>query len=128
MISDINLQQFIKTHVTGRQDSLLQADLEKYDTELRQRIDGRNVLVIGGAGSIGSAYIKAILKFGIAKLVVVDIDENGLTELVRDLRSSVDNQHPGGIHHLSGQLWRQVFEKLFLSPWPLPHCGQLCCP
>jgi len=44
--------------------------------------------VIGGAGTIGSSYIKAIFKFNIAKLVVVDINENGLTELVRDLRSS----------------------------------------
>ena len=94
MISEINLQNFIKTHVTGRKDSLLQADLKKYDNELKQRINGKNVLVIGGAGSIGSAYIKAILKFRIAKLVVVDIDENGLTELVRDLRSSVEYQIP----------------------------------
>jgi predicted HTH transcriptional regulator len=41
---------------------------------------------------IGSSYIKAILKFNIAKLVVVDINENGLTELVRYLRSSTDVQ------------------------------------
>lgn len=118
MISDINLQQFIKTHVTGRQDSLLQADLEKYDTELRQRIDGRNVLVIGGAGSIGSAYIKAILKFGIAKLVVVDIDENGLTELVRDLRSSVDNQLPKEFITYPVSFGDRVFEKLFFRHGP----------
>jgi len=39
------------------------------------------VLVIGGAGTIGSFYIKAILKYRIASLVVVDINENDLTEL-----------------------------------------------
>ncbi len=55
---------------------------------LRKRINGKKVLVIGGAGTIGSSYIKAILKFNISRLVVVDINENGLTELVRDLRSS----------------------------------------
>ncbi len=118
MISDINLQQFIKTHVTGRQDSLLLADLEKYDTELRQRIDGKNVLVIGGAGSIGSAYIKAILKFRIAKLVVVDIDENGLTELVRDLRSSGNYNLPEVFITYPVNYGDRVFEKLFLHHGP----------
>jgi len=118
MISDINLQQFIKTHVTGRQDSLLQADLERYDPELRQRIYGRNVLVIGGAGSIGSAYIKAMLKFKIAKLVVVDIDENGLTELVRDLRSSVEYNIPDEFITYPVNFGDAVFEKIFLHHGP----------
>ena len=47
-----------------------------------------NVLIIGGAGTIGSNYIKQILKYNPSKLTVVDINENGLTELTRDLRSS----------------------------------------
>ena len=47
-----------------------------------------NVLVIGGAGTIGSSYIKQLLKYKPAKITVVDINENGLTELTRDLRSS----------------------------------------
>ena len=113
MISEINLQNFIKTHVTSRKDSLLQADLKKYDNELKQRINGKNVLVIGGAGSIGSAYIKAILKFRIAKLVVVDIDENGLTELVRDLRSSVEYQIPEVFITYPVNFGDSVFKKLF---------------
>ena len=46
------------------------------------------VLIIGGAGTIGSSYIKQILKFKPSKIIVVDINENGLTELTRDLRSS----------------------------------------
>ena len=45
-------------------------------------------LVIGGAGTIGSSYIKQILKYKPSKITVVDINENGLTELTRDLRSS----------------------------------------
>ncbi len=47
-----------------------------------------SILVIGGAGSIGSNYIKQIIKFKPKRIVVVDINENGLTELTRDLRSS----------------------------------------
>jgi len=84
MHTNFNLSVFIKTHVTGRPESLLKADFEKYHTELNNRINGKKVLVIGGAGTIGSFYIKAILKFNIAKLVVVHINENGLTKLVRD--------------------------------------------
>ena len=85
---NFNLDNFISTFVTKRSNSLLADDFIKFNTELNNRINGKSVLVIGGAGTIGSSYIKAILKFNIAKLVVVDINENGLTELVRDLRSS----------------------------------------
>jgi FlaA1/EpsC-like NDP-sugar epimerase len=75
-------------------------DFLKYNTELNKRINGKKVLVIGGAGTIGSSYIKAILKFKIAKLVVVDINENGLTELVRDLRSSEGYNIPNDFFEL----------------------------
>jgi FlaA1/EpsC-like NDP-sugar epimerase len=75
MHPNFNLSQFIKTHVTGRQESLLHPDFEKYRDELNHRINGKKVLVIGGAGTIGSFYIKAILRFNIAKLVVADINK-----------------------------------------------------
>ena len=52
------------------------------------KINLNSVLVIGGAGSIGSNYIKQLIKFKPKRIVVVDINENGLTELTRDLRSS----------------------------------------
>ena len=54
----------------------------------KMQINVKNVLVIGGAGTIGSSYIKQILKYKPSKITVVDINENGLTELTRDLRSS----------------------------------------
>jgi len=52
------------------------------------KVNLENVLVLGGAGTIGSSYIKQILKFKPSKITVVDINENGLAELTRDLRSS----------------------------------------
>ncbi len=88
MQRNFNLENFIKTFVTARQVSLLSADFVKYKTKLNHCINDKKVLVIGGAGSIGSSYIKAILKFNIQKLVVVNINEKGLTELVRVLWSS----------------------------------------
>jgi len=63
-------------------------DLLTYNNFLYSKIYSSNVLVIGGAGTIGSSYIKQILKYKPSKITVVDINENGLTELTRDLRSS----------------------------------------
>jgi FlaA1/EpsC-like NDP-sugar epimerase len=55
---------------------------------LSKKIYGQKILIIGGAGTIGSSYIKQILNFKPSKITVVDINENGLTELTRELRSS----------------------------------------
>ncbi len=118
MQSNFNLDNFIKTYVTNRQESLLKADFNKYNAELNHRINGKKVLVIGGAGSIGSSYIKAILKFNIKKLVVVDINENGLTELVRDLRSSEGYNIPEDFITYPVNFGDRVFEKLFYQHGP----------
>jgi len=75
-------------------------------------------LVIGGAGTIGSSYIKAILKFNIAKLIVVDISENGLTELVRDLRSSKEYNIPEEFITYPVNFGDRVFEKIFKHHGP----------
>ena len=78
----------------GRRESMFSKDLSHESSELASSINDKSILVIGGAGSIGSSFIKAALKFRPKKLVVVDINENGLTELVRDLRSSKDQYVP----------------------------------
>ena len=73
------------------------------------------VLVIGGAGTIGSNYIKCLLKFKPLKLVVVDINENGLTELTRDLRSSkLMDYNPEYITYPVDML-SNIFDKIFHS-------------
>ena len=84
----INVNNFISKHITQRAESMFLRDIEKNRDVLNKEIEGRSVLVIGGAGTIGSSYIRAILPFKPSKLVVVDISENGLTELTRDLRST----------------------------------------
>jgi len=118
MQTNFNLDKFIDTYVTKRPKSLLADDFAKYTTELNKRINGKKVLVIGGAGTIGSSYIKAILKFNIAKLVVVDINENGLTELVRDLRSSTEYNIPGDFITYPVNFGDRVFEKIFHQHGP----------
>lgn len=83
-----DLDNFIKTTITKRPESLLTEDLKQYHHQLKALVDGSSVLVIGGAGTIGSNFIKALLQFLPKKVVVVDLSENGLTELVREVRSS----------------------------------------
>jgi len=118
MQTNFNLENFIRSYVTGRQISLLNSDFSKYNKELKNRITHKSVLVIGGAGSIGSSYIKAILKFNIKKLVVVDINENGLTELVRDLRSSTEYNIPEDFITYPVNFGDRVFEKIFHQHGP----------
>jgi FlaA1/EpsC-like NDP-sugar epimerase len=85
MFFDINT--FVNEQITGRTTSLLATDIAQNKEALQEAIAGKSVLVIGGAGTIGSSFIKAILPFRPQSLTVVDYSENGLTELTRDLRS-----------------------------------------
>lgn len=114
----IDIPKFIKEYITRRPTSLFASDIEKYKLQLTEKIKGKNVLVIGGAGTIGSSYIKAILEFKPAKLVVVDTNENGLTELTRDLRSTPNQYVPEQYITYPMSFGDPVFEKMFLTHGP----------
>ena len=73
----------------GREKELFIDDIAKYNEELKKVINNSEFLVIGGAGSIGQAVTKEIFKRNPKKLHVVDISENNMVELVRDIRSSL---------------------------------------
>ena len=109
----LNVSQFIADHITGRQKSMFAADIEANRDKLRAEIEGKRVLVIGGAGTIGSSYIRAVLPFRPSKLVVVDISENGLTELTRDLRSTYGMYVPEEYRTYPLSFADPVFEKIF---------------
>ena len=72
----------------GRKKSLFNIDISKNESELSSIVKVSSFLVLGGAGSIGQAVTKEIFKRNPVKLHVVDISENNLVELVRDIRSS----------------------------------------
>nr|WP_314839258.1 UDP-N-acetylglucosamine 4,6-dehydratase [uncultured Flavobacterium sp.] len=72
----------------GRITPLFLRDISKNEVQLQKIISQSSFLVIGGAGSIGQAVTKEIFKRNPLKLHVVDISENNMVELVRDLRSS----------------------------------------
>lgn len=82
---DINL--FISNHITYRKESFFKSDLENNAAKLSTEISGKSVLVIGGGGTIGSSFIRELLRFNPGSLYVVDLSENYLTELTRDIRS-----------------------------------------
>ena len=108
-----DLDKFIGKYVTNRETSMFLADIENNKEALTEKIAGKSVLVVGGAGSIGSSFIKAILPFKPASLVVVDTNENALAELTRDLRSTKEMYVPGDYVPYPMDFCSPVFEKMF---------------
>ena len=92
-----------------------ESDLERFCGNLSNLIEESNILVIGGAGTIGSSYIKEILKFKPAKITIVDFNENGLTELTRDLRSSNLLDYKPIFITYPVNLLSEIFDKIFYS-------------
>jgi FlaA1/EpsC-like NDP-sugar epimerase len=84
---------------TGREHSLFAQDLAAREAQLAERLRGARVLVIGGAGSIGSSTATLIARHETAALHVIDVNENALVEVVRQLRGT-----PGGLRTRDLQL------------------------
>lgn len=75
-------------NLIGRTTPLFEEDIASKTKQIEDRVSSSSFLVLGGAGSIGQAVVKEIFKRNPIKLHVVDISENNLAELVRDIRSS----------------------------------------
>ncbi|AGC78684.1 polysaccharide biosynthesis protein [Nonlabens dokdonensis] len=76
-------------NLIGRNHLLFKTDIEDNEKVLSNKVGSSSFLVLGGAGSIGQAVVKEIFKRNPVKLHVVDISENNMVELVRDIRSSI---------------------------------------
>lgn len=109
----LNIDKFISQHVTHRQHSLFAEDIQDHYKEIESEVKGCSLLVIGGAGSIGSSFIKALLPFKPSKLVVIDLNENGLAELVRDIRSTNDLYVPDEFRCYTLNFADPIFERIF---------------
>ncbi|WP_270581985.1 polysaccharide biosynthesis protein [Butyricimonas virosa] len=108
-----NKFQFIADHIIGRQQSMFVVDIESNKDQLFREINGKKICVIGGAGSIGSQFIKAVLRFKPATLVVIDLNENGLAELTRDLRSTYGLYVPQDYRTYTLNFADPIFESIF---------------
>lgn len=111
----LNLDEFIGKYVTKRSKSMFLKDISDHKEQLSEKIAGKKVLVIGGAGSIGSSFIKAMLPFKPEALVVVDTNENALAELTRDLRSTKGMYVPEDYIPYPMDFASPVFGKMFRS-------------
>ena len=76
--------------ILNREDSIFSNDFRAYEDKASNLINKSSFLILGGAGSIGQFVVKLILKYKPKRLHVVDISENNLVELVRDIRSQND--------------------------------------
>jgi len=108
-----NLDKFISDSVTFRPSSMFEPDIKANAETLTREIKGKKACVIGGAGSIGSSFIKAVLRFEPASVVVVDLNENGLAELVRDVRSTNGLYVPDEFRCYTLNFADPIFERIF---------------
>ena len=113
-----DIPDFIKKHIIKRERSLLADDMEKNAGQLERAIAGKSVMVIGGAGTIGFAFIKALLSFRPERLFVVDTNENALTEITRDLRSTFGQYVPGTYRTYPMNFGDDVFQKMLIREGP----------
>lgn len=109
----VDLSQFIADNVICRKQSMFAVDIEANKQHIQKEVEGQSLLVIGGAGSIGSSFIRAILPFKPSKLVVVDLNENGLAELTRDLRSTEGLFVPGEYRAYTLNFADPIFQRIF---------------
>lgn len=108
-----NLNKFISDSITMRQESLFAVDIENNRDILIREIEGKSVCVVGGAGTIGSSFIRAVLPFKPSKLIVIDLNENGLAELTRDLRSTYGMYVPEEYRTYTLNFADPIFARIF---------------
>lgn len=108
-----NIDKFISDSITKRKDSLFASDIKNNHAILEKEIKGKTVCVIGGAGTIGSSFIRAVLPYKPSKLVVIDLNENGLAELTRDLRSTYGMYVPEEYRTYTLNFADPIFARIF---------------
>tara|TARA_B100000780_G_scaffold268835_2_gene227123 strand:- start:1711 stop:2898 length:1188 start_codon:yes stop_codon:yes gene_type:complete len=100
--------------LVNRTKKILATDLAQNESDISKIVENSRFLVVGGAGTIGQAVVKEIFKRNPRILDVVDISENNLVELVRDLRSSL-GYIDGQFRTFALDIGSKVFESFWLS-------------
>ncbi len=103
--------------ITRREENLFHEDVERNKNILEKRIKNKSALIIGGAGTIGSNFIKELVQFQLSRLYIIDTNENDLAEIVRELRSSNNSNLPE-IKTYAINFSSPVFEKIYFEKGP----------
>ena len=111
-------------YVVGREKSLFHEDISTNDKEILNHIKNSKCLVIGGAGSIVSAVVKELFKRDPKDLHVVDISENNLVELVRELRST-EGYNNGDFRTFAIDVGSDIFEAFLEGMGPYDYVFNL---
>ena len=111
----------------GRKKSMFKEDIESSKKEIEFLLDGSSCLVVGGAGTIGGALTKELFDRNLSKLHVVDISENNLVELVRDIRSSTGYMK-GEFSTFAIDAGSKIFENLVNHHGPYDYVFNLSAP
>ena len=111
--------------ITGRKESFFAPDIEANAAKLTEAIGGSRIAVIGAAGSIGSSVVKTILRFNPSAVSLIDISENNLVELVRDLRSSDGIKVPEDFKTMPIGLGTVEFDRYFAETEPFDYLFNL---
>jgi len=108
----------------GRKSDLFGSDINQLAVRLDEAVQNGRFLVIGGAGSIGQAVTKEIFKRNPSKIHVVDISENNMVELVRDIRSTI-GYIDGDFRTFAIDCGGKEFEALMASEGPYDYVFNL---
>ncbi|MEM9227402.1 MAG: UDP-N-acetylglucosamine 4,6-dehydratase [Verrucomicrobiota bacterium] len=106
--------------IIGREQSLFAADVEAYESQLKESLTGSRCLVIGGAGTIGQAVVRELFRRDPAALHVIDISENNLVELVRDIRSTL-GYGSGDFRVLPLDVGSEIYDSFIASQEPYDY-------
>jgi FlaA1/EpsC-like NDP-sugar epimerase len=107
--------------IIGRDESLFAADLAANADALNACISGARVAIVGAAGSIGSAVVQTTLRFKPAAVSLIDLSENNLVEVVRDLRSSEHVELPKDFSTLPIGMGTVEFDRCFHDTRPFDY-------
>ena len=103
---------------TGREQSFFETDMHSRRDTLTSAIAGKRFLVVGGAGSIGSATVNALVSRDAASVHVADTNENGLAELVRNLRNTIPDMKPDGVLAIPMDYGSQIMRRFLAQAGP----------
>ncbi len=117
---DVNVSDF-ESVIVQRDRSLFHDDYRSKNFHIKEALAEKNIAIIGGAGSIGRFCVEEILRFDPKRVVIIDLNENQLTEVARNIRSQREFRFKGEIEFLPICLGSDEFERYINEQEPFDY-------